>query len=151
MFLSKSDRNKAIKLLLKIFENILNHPSQIQKYGDLNAKRIKQKLCKCKPAFNLLFIAGFKESNNRARIIWMNTDKHVNSLLNIHKKLRSIITSDTNDEKQQSMAESQLNICNQSMNKEGAISSDLMKSKKVCISQQTYMYSCPNTKIYTYV
>ena len=47
------------------------------KYGNLHSKKIHNKLSKCKPALDLLFIVGFKISNNNKRLIWSNTTNNL--------------------------------------------------------------------------
>ena len=56
----------------------------------MHTKRIQQKLHQCKPAFNFLFIAGFKYSNNKTRLIWKNTNNNVQSLQNVYDTLQSM-------------------------------------------------------------
>ena len=77
---SKSERDKAMKLVLKIFTNILNNPSEIGKYGNLNFNKINKKLsiAMYKPVLQSLFIAGSNEytSDNIPRLIWMNTSSN---------------------------------------------------------------------------
>ena len=90
-----TNRYKGIKLVLKIFDNIINNPSQLQKYGDLNAQKICSKLSECKPAFNLLLIAGFKKSNNKGRLKWTNTDENIKALHSVHDALQSMMTMKT--------------------------------------------------------
>ena len=81
--------------MLKICDNIMNNPSQIQKYGNLHARKINDKLQKCKPAMNLLYIAGFKKLNNNTRLVWTNTNNNIKSLINIHQTLQSILNKGT--------------------------------------------------------
>ena len=95
LFVRESERNKGIKLVLKIFGNIQNNPSQIEKYGDLHARKINDKLNKCKPALNLLYIAGFKKSNDSTRLIWTNNNNNMESLKYIHQTLQSIMNTET--------------------------------------------------------
>ena len=73
---------------------MLNNPSQIAKYGNLNTHRINDKLNKCKPALNLLHIAGFRKSNDNTRLIWPNTNNNVQSLKYIHQSLQSIMNTE---------------------------------------------------------
>ena len=89
-YLSESERNKGIKVVLTVCRNLINNPSQAQKYGNLNAKRIQSKLSKCKPAFNLLFIAGFSKSNDNTRLIWTNTNNNARALQNLYQRLKAI-------------------------------------------------------------
>ena len=76
-------------MVSKICRNILGNPSQIQKYGNLNAERIKAKLSKCRPALNVLFIIGFKKSNDCTRFIWTNNEENSKALHDAHNKLQS--------------------------------------------------------------
>merc|ERR1712228_352924 len=70
--LPDSDRDKGVKLLNKIFSNILNNPNDL-KFRDLNFSKIRAKLDKCRPAFYLLFVAGFNQSSDDSRLQWQNT------------------------------------------------------------------------------
>ena len=67
----EEDRNKGIKLLSKIYNNILNNPND-PKFRDLNFSKIRKKLDKCRPAFYLLFTAGFSQSVDGTRLQWQN-------------------------------------------------------------------------------
>ena len=104
---SASERNKGIKLVLKICRNIINNPSQTEKYGDLHLRKINNKLDKCKPALNLLYIAGFKKSNNNTRLRWINTNNNMKSLINIYQTLQSLMktvkTASNSDKKDVTM------------------------------------------------
>jgi len=70
--IDESEREKGIKLLNKIFSNILSNPHD-QKFRDLNFSKIRQKLEKCKPAFYMLYCAGFGQSPDGSRLQWQNT------------------------------------------------------------------------------
>ena len=94
-YFSDSERIKGIKLVLRIYENIIQNPSQIKKYNNLNAKRIHQILSKCKPAYNLLLISGFNKTKNNTRLIWENTNNNVIVMQHVYNKLQSIITAKT--------------------------------------------------------
>ena len=95
MFHRPIDRSKAIKLLLKIYKNIINNPNQIKKYGDLHFGKISKKLSKCEPALDLLLLSGFRKSNNDTRLIWTDGDNNNIVLLNhIQTKLKSMINDD---------------------------------------------------------
>ena len=61
----------------------------MQKYADLNLQSINQKLSQCKPAYNLLFVAGFKKSNNNTRLKWINTYHNVIALKKVHDALQT--------------------------------------------------------------
>ena len=66
----KFERDKAIKHILKIIHNIRSNPSKLEKYGSLNAQRVKIVLMHCEPALQLLFIVGFTVtiSDNKERL-----------------------------------------------------------------------------------
>ena len=85
-----SERNKAATLLLKISEKIMNNPSMTAKYGNLNSSKIHNKLSKCKPALDLLFIVGFKRSNDNARLIWTKTKSNFELIANLNDSLKSM-------------------------------------------------------------
>ena len=95
----KLDRNKAIKLLLKIYKNIMNNPTEMKKYGDLHSGKINKKLSKCKPAFDLLLLSGFRKANNDTRLIWTsnNNDSNVMLLKHIQNQLKSILDDDNSN------------------------------------------------------
>ena len=90
MLLSEIDRNKGIKLILRIIDNIVNNPSQTQKYGNLNLQKIKSKLKTCQPALELLFLSGFTKTPNNERLIWRNTNDNIMRLRHINLKLSSM-------------------------------------------------------------
>ena len=94
----ESDRNKAIKLLSKICQNLINNPTQTQKYGHLNFDKINKKLSKCKPAMDLLYLSGFIKSNNNRRFIWQNTQNNMTMLKHIQNALKSINTNNNNND-----------------------------------------------------
>ena len=54
--------------MINILKNIIDNPSQIEKYGDLNKEKIAKKLSNCKPLWNLLFVLGFRTSQDNKRI-----------------------------------------------------------------------------------
>ena len=84
-------RIKAITLLLKIFSNIINHPTKLEKYGDLHAKKINQKLSECGPAGELLSFSGFTLSNDETRLMWTQTDENLMIIKHIYNTLSSMI------------------------------------------------------------
>ena len=87
----KLQRDKGIKLVLKIFTNILNNPSEIEKYGNLNFDKINKKLSMCQPALQLLSIAGFNEycdDTRSRRLIWRNTTANMREMRNIYNVLK---------------------------------------------------------------
>eukprot|EP01084_Bolivina_argentea_P003090 5773_1 len=77
----ETDKNHAIKLLTKIFNNILK---------DLNWSKIRKKLEKCRPAFYLLYQAGFIESVDGTRLQWKYTNDNYNSLKLVNDSLNNI-------------------------------------------------------------
>lgn len=72
-------------MVLKILSNIKGNPSKISKYGNLNFDKINQKLLNCKPALQLLFVAGFSVENSEdtARLIWSNSKENMEQISNI--------------------------------------------------------------------
>ena len=64
-------RDKAIKILKKILSNLINNPSELNKYGNLNLQTIYQKLKKCKTAISLLYHLGFENVDNDTRLKWI--------------------------------------------------------------------------------
>ena len=83
---------------MKIFKNIIENPTQTQKYGDLHFGKIGKKFAKCKPALDLLLLCGFKKSNDGKRLIWTDSDNNNGiSLLNhVQHELKSMIGNDEN-------------------------------------------------------
>jgi len=69
--IEESEREKGIKLLTKVYSNILANPSD-PKFRDLNFSKIRKKLDQCRPAFYLLFTAGFSQSVDGTRLQWPN-------------------------------------------------------------------------------
>ena len=60
---------------------------------------------------HLLYIAGFKKSNNNTRLIWKNTNDNIKTLTNIYQTLQSIMNTQTMrseyDKKQVAMTRSE--------------------------------------------
>ena len=112
IFLRESERNKGVKLLLKIFENIINHPTQTEKYGNLNLIKITNKLSGCKPAMKLLLLSGFEAKENNKRLIWTNTANNMMILKHLQNTLESMtetisITQDETSKQTQSTSHQQ--------------------------------------------
>eukprot|EP01084_Bolivina_argentea_P276118 471050_1 len=78
-----STRKNGIKLLLKIFHNILQHPTN-DKYQDLSLKMILKRFSECKPCIDLLLHAGFCESDNKRLILGKNK---LNKVAQVNQKL----------------------------------------------------------------
>ena len=57
------------KLLLRIFNNIINNPNK-QKYKNLDFNIISKKFSKCPSCINILRCAGFYKSKNGHRLIF---------------------------------------------------------------------------------
>ena len=68
----------------KIFENIIRIPDN-KKYQNINWKRIVAKFGKCDMFKQLMYDAGFYESDNGLRLIF--DIKHLNKLENIHQQI----------------------------------------------------------------
>ena len=82
--------------MLKVFNNIINNPTQLRKYGNLNFGKMKKRLSSCKPAFDLLILSGFKTSENDKKLIWTNTNNNMEMMKSIHDILVSMnITNST--------------------------------------------------------
>ena len=73
-----------------------NNPGQREKYGNLKFEKINQKLSSCKPALDLLFLSGFKTSENNQRLIWANTNDNIIMIQKIQNELQSNTTADNN-------------------------------------------------------
>eukprot|EP01084_Bolivina_argentea_P091721 165084_1 len=93
-------REKSIKLLSKIFNNILSNPKD-QKYGNLNLQKLQSKFKKCPPAMDLLYEAGFKPSQDTTRLLWIYNDNNYNLLKNVIFSLEHKI----NEEKERAIQE----------------------------------------------
>ena len=80
------ERQKLIKLVAKICEKIISNPSQTSKYGNLNWKRINNKISHSKIALELLFVAGFHIEiiDGKKRLIWNNTHENMKRIQSIH-------------------------------------------------------------------
>eukprot|EP00483_Globobulimina_turgida_P013506 UN13531 len=61
------EHNKEVKLLKKLFENVLKNPNE-KKFKDLNLSRLRAKLGKCEILIDQLYNAGFYKSNNGKRL-----------------------------------------------------------------------------------
>eukprot|EP01084_Bolivina_argentea_P054633 100193_1 len=77
-----TERQRGIKLLSKILENIILHEND-PKYGDLKYTKVKLLFIECKPCFDLLFCAGFKQSIDNKRLIWKYNNDNLNKLKHI--------------------------------------------------------------------
>ena len=86
--LPDADRDKGVKLLNKIFTNILNNPNEL-KFRDLNFSKIRAKLDKCRPAFYILFVAGFNQSPDGSRLQWQNTTITMPKLIEANNGLQA--------------------------------------------------------------
>jgi len=65
---NEDDRKAGIKLVTKIYGNIIKEPNN-PKYKDLNFVKIRKKFTKCKPCLYLLFSAGFQQNIDGSRLI----------------------------------------------------------------------------------
>eukprot|EP01083_Nonionella_stella_P187795 690912_1 len=92
----ESEREKGIKLLNKIYSNILNNPSN-PKFRDLNFSKIRAKLDKCRPAFYLLFTAGFTQNMDGTRLQWENNQITMKKLQNANTALQAQIKGEDLD------------------------------------------------------
>ena len=93
LFVSENDRYKRINLLLKIFSNIINNPTNLRKYGQLNRKKIIQfEAVRTDQSLvlHILLLSGFSFSQNDKRLIWENTANNMTILTYIYHTLHSI-------------------------------------------------------------
>eukprot|EP01084_Bolivina_argentea_P289571 497270_1 len=91
--LSEEDKQKGIKLILKIFDNIINHPHNLR-YQNLNLSVIMRKLQKSKTFIDLLCEVGFKKSNDGKTLLF---DMKLFNNLHMFKK-QLLLTSTKNDD-----------------------------------------------------
>eukprot|EP01084_Bolivina_argentea_P169004 292997_1 len=82
------ERENGIKLLSKLLLNIVNNPSQTEKYGTLNFGTILEKFENCQPALDLLFYVGFKISTDGTQLQWTYNDGKLESLKIIYNILQ---------------------------------------------------------------
>ena len=61
-----------------------------EKYGNLHSTKIHNKLSKCKPGLDLLFLVGFQISNDNKRLIWTHTRSNFLSIANLCDSLQSM-------------------------------------------------------------
>ena len=92
-FHRSSEQEKGVKLVLSVFEKIINNPMEISKYGNLNYNKINNKLSNCKPGLKLLLLAGFtvkhlNQDDDKPRLIFENTKENMIKMINICKILR---------------------------------------------------------------
>eukprot|EP01084_Bolivina_argentea_P149944 261862_1 len=94
---SKLDQKRnGIKLVLRIFENIVENPNEI-KYRNLNANRVFKKLQQCNELRQLLLESGFKTSNDGKRLIFDTTKTiNINHLKNKLKDRKNTKITDLN-------------------------------------------------------
>ena len=123
----ESVREKGIKLVSQICDNIINNPSQTEKFGKLNFDEINKKLTSCKPALDLLFIAGFNKLSidNKTRLLWTNTNDNLTNLTLIHQ-----ILSLNNEQR-----ETHITLINSGLTDQEAIDTILMRENDtyICI------------------
>ena len=84
------ERTKGIKLLQRVFGNILNDPKN-PKFRDINFSKIRKKLDQCRPAFALLIMAGFAQSADKERLQWEYDDMNMQQLQSVSNALDSKI------------------------------------------------------------
>ena len=92
-FNRSSEQEKGVKLVLSVFEKIINNPMEISKYGNLNYNKISKKLSNCKPGLKLLLLAGFNikdlnDDDDKPRLIFENTKENIIKMTNVYKILR---------------------------------------------------------------
>ena len=133
------DRDKAMKLLIKIFTNIINNPTNTQKYGDLHALKMMKKFARCKPAGDLLLLSGFQPSNDNKRLIWTKTTNNMMKIRYIYTTLSTMIDSSsaTNNDHTQ-------------INGVGSIIPNLVSQQLTQSNPMTIAHSVMNAILYPY-
>eukprot|EP01084_Bolivina_argentea_P219264 371932_1 len=121
--------NQSVKLLLKIFQNILSYPFD-PRYRDLNHEKIKRKFTECKPCFYLLFCAGFQQviDDTKTRLKWYKTDQNMNLLKKVNNAVKCYINISA-------LSNQDVNISNNHEN-----NSHLLRSTKIAFNN--YGYHC---------
>eukprot|EP01084_Bolivina_argentea_P052484 96422_1 len=104
-----------LKLLYKIFTNIINNPEN-EKYGNLNCKRILAKLEHKTVSIQLLLNSGFKQSDDDTRLIF--TRSALELLKITHLKIQKLLSSFT-----------QNNVPLQQLKRQSSVSTDYNKKK----------------------
>eukprot|EP01084_Bolivina_argentea_P251884 422647_1 len=77
--ISETEKQKVLKLLSKIFANILNNPSE-EKYSKINLQKLQEKFVSCPPCICILFAAGFEETHDRTQIKWTHNNDTIKLL-----------------------------------------------------------------------
>lgn len=95
--IEESERQKGIKLLQKVYGNILANPAD-PKFRDLNFSKIRKKLDRCRPAFYLLFTAGFAQSVDGQRLQWQNNKITIKQLTTASNALAAKIKGEDIDD-----------------------------------------------------
>eukprot|EP01084_Bolivina_argentea_P240230 403650_1 len=104
------ERNKCIKSLLKILENIASNPNE-PKYRDLKCNRVQERFNKCTPCFALLFCAGFTKSIaiNKERLIWIENNDNFTALKRIIDVIKLNIIQTDHDKDFEEKKEEKIN------------------------------------------
>jgi len=98
--IDEAERAKGIKLLQKVYGNILANPND-PKFRDLNFSKIRKKLDQCRPAFYLLFTAGFSQSVDGQRLQWQYNNVTIKLLQTASNALNAKINGETIDDGQE--------------------------------------------------
>ena len=69
----------------------MNNPTQIEKYGNLSARKMIEKFSKCDPAREILLFSGFHLSENKKRLIWNTADGNLIKMKYIYNMLDSMM------------------------------------------------------------
>ncbi len=91
--LDSTARNKGIKLLLKVLNNIISHPDD-DKYRNLNFNKIQTLLVDsldCDKCLVLLFSVGFKHSENRLKLNIKDCD--IDTLKRLYHRLQRLVSN----------------------------------------------------------
>eukprot|EP01084_Bolivina_argentea_P314750 545194_1 len=79
---------KQLQLLFKILSNIIDNPSQIEKYGNLRFKTISEKFKDFQSVLSLLFEVGFNQSQDGKRLKWTYSPDNFKLLKTLHDTLQ---------------------------------------------------------------
>eukprot|EP01083_Nonionella_stella_P140387 430411_1 len=100
--------SKTINFVLNIFKKILLNPKDA-KYGNLNLRRVQKRIETTPNVIHLLFKAGFIESPDRTRLLWIYSDENYHSLKTVNDSVeRKIMTKEPQNESPKSVLQTQL-------------------------------------------
>ena len=102
----ETERNKAIKLLFKIFNKILSNLNE-PKFRDLNYNKIRAKFNHARPGYYILFDAGFKQSMNGTRLQFAYNDNNLVLLNKVNDALQQRLNEPNSQQSEQKVESKQ--------------------------------------------